>query len=39
MAVLTPPSKQIHYSAKKGPQFATEVKTLETDLTVEMLAS
>ncbi|KAL1407023.1 Phenylalanyl-tRNA synthetase, beta subunit, cytoplasmic [Vanrija albida] len=31
--------KQIHYSAKKGPQFATEVKTLETDLTVEMLAS
>ncbi|TXT04966.1 hypothetical protein VHUM_03786 [Vanrija humicola] len=31
--------KLIHYSIKKGPQFATEVKTLETDLTVEMLAS
>lgn len=29
----------IHYQAKKGAQFATEVKTLETDLTVDMLTS
>jgi hypothetical protein len=31
--------KHIHYSITKGPQFALEVKQLETDLTVEMLAS
>lgn len=31
--------KHIHYSISKGPQFALEVKQLETDLTVEMLAS
>jgi phenylalanyl-tRNA synthetase alpha chain len=31
--------KHLHYSVSKGPQFATEVKQLETDLTVEMLAS
>lgn len=31
--------KHIHYSVKKGPNFATEVKQLETDLTVEMLQS
>ena len=31
--------KHIHYSISKGPQFALEVKQLETDLTVEMLSS
>lgn len=31
--------KHIHYSVKKGPNFATEVKQLETDLTVDMIAS
>jgi phenylalanyl-tRNA synthetase alpha chain len=31
--------KNIHYSVAKGPQFALEVKTLETDLTEEMIAS
>lgn len=31
--------KYIHYSISKGPQFSTEVKQLETDLTVEMLQS
>lgn len=36
---LVTPRKLLHYSAAKGPQFATEVKTLETDLTVEMLAN
>ncbi|WWC68180.1 phenylalanine-tRNA ligase, alpha subunit [Kwoniella pini CBS 10737] len=33
------PKKHIHYSVTKGPQFSTEVKQLETDLTVEMLQS
>lgn len=36
---LVAPRKLLHYSAAKGPQFATEVKSLETDLTVEMLSS
>ncbi|GHJ84527.1 hypothetical protein NliqN6_0929 [Naganishia liquefaciens] len=31
--------KHIHYSATKGPEFALEVKKLETDLTTEMLSS
>lgn len=31
--------KHIHYSVKKGSQFATEVKQLETDLTADMIAS
>lgn len=31
--------KLLHYSAAKGAKFATEVKTLETDLTVEMIQS
>lgn len=30
--------KHIHYSVKKGPHFATEVKQLETDLTADMIA-
>ncbi|KAL7419069.1 Phenylalanyl-tRNA synthetase, beta subunit, cytoplasmic [Cryptotrichosporon argae] len=33
------PRKTIHYSIRKGPQFALEVKKLETDLTAEMIAS
>ncbi|ORY30220.1 tRNA synthetases class II core domain (F)-domain-containing protein [Naematelia encephala] len=36
---LIQPRKHIHYSISKGPQFALEVKQLETDLTVEMLQS
>ncbi|TYJ52978.1 phenylalanine-tRNA ligase, alpha subunit [Cryptococcus floricola] len=36
---LITPRKHIHYSIGKGPQFSTEVKQLETDLTVEMLQS
>ncbi|GFZ51629.1 Phenylalanyl-tRNA synthetase alpha subunit [Saitozyma sp. JCM 24511] len=36
---LVQPRKNIHYSVAKGPQFALEVKTLETDLTEEMIAS
>ncbi|WVF69528.1 phenylalanine-tRNA ligase, alpha subunit [Kwoniella sp. CBS 6097] len=36
---LIQPKKHIHYSVAKGPQFSTEVKQLETDLTVEMLQS
>ncbi|OWZ33731.1 phenylalanine-tRNA ligase, alpha subunit [Cryptococcus neoformans c45] len=36
---LIQPKKYIHYSISKGPQFSTEVKQLETDLTVEMLQS
>jgi phenylalanyl-tRNA synthetase alpha chain len=31
--------KHIHYSVTKGPQFALEVKQLETDLTEEMIVS
>jgi phenylalanyl-tRNA synthetase alpha chain len=31
--------KLLHYSARKGPAFATEVKVLETDLTADMLAN
>lgn len=31
--------KLIHYKAGKGPEFALEVKTYETDLTAEMLQS
>lgn len=34
---LVTPKKLLHYSAAKGPKFATKVTTLETDLTVEML--
>ncbi|KAK8847646.1 phenylalanine-tRNA ligase, alpha subunit [Kwoniella newhampshirensis] len=36
---LIQPRKYIHYSVSKGAQFSTEVKQLETDLTVEMLQS
>jgi phenylalanyl-tRNA synthetase alpha chain len=36
---LVTPRKLLHYAAAKGPAFATEVKALETDLTVEMLAN
>jgi phenylalanyl-tRNA synthetase alpha chain len=31
--------KHIHYSIAKGPEFALEVKKLETDLTTDMLNS
>lgn len=31
--------KLLHYTVQKGAKFATEVKTLETDLTVDMLAN
>ena len=31
--------KHIHYAISKGPHFATEIKQLETDLTMEMLQS
>ncbi|KAJ9113233.1 hypothetical protein QFC22_006072 [Naganishia vaughanmartiniae] len=31
--------KHIHYSIEKGPEFALEVKKLETDLTTDMLNS
>jgi hypothetical protein len=31
--------KHIHYSIKKGVNFSTEVKQLETDLTEDMLVS
>ncbi|BEI90339.1 uncharacterized protein CcaverHIS019_0304090 [Cutaneotrichosporon cavernicola] len=31
--------KQLHFSASKGPKFATEVKTLETDLSTDMVSS
>jgi phenylalanyl-tRNA synthetase alpha chain len=31
--------KHIHYSVKKGTNFSTEVKQLETDLTEDMLVS
>lgn len=31
--------KHIHYSVKKGANFSTEVKQLETDLTEDMLVS
>lgn len=31
--------KQLHFSVSKGKLFATEVKTLETDLSVDMLTS
>lgn len=33
------PRKLIHYKAGKGKEFALEVKTYETDLTVDMLQS
>ena len=36
---MTDGRKHIHYSIKKGAQFATEVKQLETDLTADMIAS
>ncbi|NXD32518.1 SYFA ligase, partial [Spelaeornis formosus] len=36
---LITPKKHIHYSVKKGPHFATEVKQLETDLTADMIAN
>ncbi|WWC59732.1 phenylalanine-tRNA ligase, alpha subunit [Kwoniella dejecticola CBS 10117] len=36
---LITPKKHIHYSISKGTNFSTEVKQLETDLTVEMLQS
>ncbi|WVR04844.1 phenylalanine-tRNA ligase, alpha subunit [Kwoniella sp. DSM 27419] len=36
---LIVPKKHIHFSVAKGAQFSTEVKQLETDLTVEMLQS
>ncbi|WRT64525.1 phenylalanine-tRNA ligase, alpha subunit [Kwoniella shivajii] len=36
---LIAPKKHIHYSISKGANFSTEVKQLETDLTVEMLQS
>lgn len=35
----SPDRKHIHYSVTKGPEFALEVKKLETDLTTEMLSS
>jgi phenylalanyl-tRNA synthetase alpha chain len=37
--LLTHHRKHIHYSVSKGPEFALEVKKLETDLTTEMLSS
>ncbi|KAI9636126.1 phenylalanine-tRNA ligase [Dioszegia hungarica] len=36
---LIQPRKHIHYSVKKGANFSTEVKQLETDLTEDMLVS
>ncbi|KAK4685226.1 phenylalanyl-tRNA synthetase alpha chain, partial [Tremellales sp. Uapishka_1] len=36
---LIQPKKFVHYSVTKGPEFATEVKKVETDLTVEMLTN
>ncbi|WWD00856.1 phenylalanine-tRNA ligase, alpha subunit [Kwoniella sp. B9012] len=36
---LIQPKKHIHYSVTKGPNFSTEVKQLETDLTADMLQS